>query len=148
MLQAEEPVDVQAIGTVAVPDVLVPATLLPGFDKRVSVWALTMTRDGIPSRLAGPVTVHTGPLPLVVPGLIVTTAAGNDTAMWASASDATEVALERSIDGGLSFRQVSPWLPSTATSHVVAGAGSRVYRLVVRGLHGQAPVTGPAVTPV
>jgi len=148
LLQAEQPVDVQAIGTVEVPDVLVPAALAPGFEKRVSVWALTMTRDGIPSRLAGPVTVHTGPLPLVVPGLIVTTAGGNDTALWASASDATEVALERSTDGGLTFRQVSPWLPSSATSHVLPGSGARVYRLAVRGLHGQQPATGPAVTPV
>jgi hypothetical protein len=141
-------VDIQAVGTVQVPDILVPATISPGFGKRVSVWAVTMTRDGIPSRLTGPVTVHTGPVPLVVPGLIVTAASGSDTALWGPLGVVAEVSLERSSDGGATFRQVSPWLPSTVTRFVLPGAGARVYRLALRGLHGQQRATGPAVTPV
>jgi hypothetical protein len=147
LLPAAQAVDALASGTPAVPDLLVPATLQPGFGKRVVVWAVTMTRDGIPSRLAGPVTAHTGPAPLVVPGLIVTTAGGTDTATWAPLALGTELSLERSTDGGQSFRQVSPWLPSRATLYMLPGEGPRIYRLALRGRQGQAPTTGPAVAP-
>jgi hypothetical protein len=106
-----------------------------------------MTRDGIPSRLSGPVTVHTGPPPLSVPGLTVTRAAASDTATWPPLEAGLEISLERSTDGGQTFRQVSPWLPPGASTFTVAATPGSVYRLTVRGVHGEPPVPGPAVTP-
>jgi hypothetical protein len=147
LLEPLQAVDIAATGTVELPDVVVPATIVPGFAQRVSIWAVTMTRDGIPSRVSGPVTAHTGPVPLAVPGLIVTTSNGNDTATWAPPGVAAEVSLERSTDGGATFRQVSPWLPSTATSRVLPGSGPRLYRLVLRGPNPQQTAAGPPVAP-
>jgi len=106
-----------------------------------------MTRDGIPSRVSGPVTAHTGPLPLVVPGLIVTATGGVDNATWGPLGVPAEVSLERSTNGGASFRQVSPWLPSSATTYVLPGSGPRVYRLVLRGPNAQQTAAGPPVMP-
>src|SRR5262249_26009807 len=50
LLEPADVVNIPATGTVVVPDVVVPATLAPGFQKQVTVWAITLTRDGIPSR--------------------------------------------------------------------------------------------------
>jgi len=147
LLEPTHAVDIAAAGTEELPDIVVPATILPGFAQRVSVWAVTMTRDGIPSRVSGPVTAHTGPLPLVVPGLIVTATGGVDNATWGPLGVPAEVSLERSTNGGASFRQVSPWLPSSATTYVLPGSGPRVYRLVLRGPNAQQTAAGPPVMP-
>ncbi len=139
--------DIVAAGVVEIPDVVVPAALTPGFGKRVAVWAVTLTRDGIPSRLAGPLTARTGALPLVVPGLHVSAVSGVDTATWGPPAATTEVSLQRSVDT-VDWRQVSPWLPSTTTGYSLPGTGSRAYRLVVRGLSLRQTAAGPAVEPV
>jgi hypothetical protein len=140
-------VDIHAAGTVSPPDVIVPATLTPGYGKRVSVWAVTMTRDGMPSRFTGPTTADTAPPPLVVPALTVTQASGTDTASWPLVTVAAEISLERSTDGGASWTRVSPWLPTTATTFVLRGSGPRRYRLVLRGTKGQPTATGSGVVP-
>jgi hypothetical protein len=106
-----------------------------------------LTRDGIPSRVSGPITAHTGPTPLVVPGLTVTATSGSDTATWGPLAVPAEVSLHRSSDGGATFRQVSPWLPSSATTYVLPGSGARVYRLVLRGANAQQTAAGPQITP-
>jgi hypothetical protein len=134
-------------GLLEPPDRLVTVTLTPGFDKRVAVWATSMTRDGISSRFTGPRTATTGPAPLVVPALAVTTVAGEDRATWPALGARAEVALERSVDGGATWARVSPWLPETATGYdLPASAGPRQYRLVLRGRQSSSAV-GPAVTP-
>jgi hypothetical protein len=147
LLQPADAVDIAAVGTLEVPDVVVPVTITPGFARRVSVWAVTMTRDGIPSRVTGPLTVHTGPPPLVVPGLIVVAAGGTDTATWGPPGVPAEVALERSADAGATWRQVSPWLPSSATTYSVPVSGVRVFRLVLRGITTHRTAAGPPVAP-
>src|SRR5262249_32795935 len=93
LLEPADVVNIPGTGTVVVPDVVVPATLAPGFQKQVTVWAITLTRDGIPSRATNAATAHTGPVPLVVPGLIVTPANGIDTATWSPVAVAAELSL-------------------------------------------------------
>ena len=48
-------------GSVEVPDRVLSGALTPGPRRRVALWGIAMTRDGIPSRLTGPVTALTGP---------------------------------------------------------------------------------------
>ncbi len=46
-------------GTFEPPDRLLTATLAPGSGRRVALWAVTLSRDGIPSRLTGPLAALT-----------------------------------------------------------------------------------------
>jgi hypothetical protein len=139
-----------ATGAVQLPDRVITAAVTPaaGFDRRVCVWAVALTRDGIPSRVTGPRTAFTGPVPLVVPPLAVGTAAGEDRASWSALTVGAQVALERSTDAGATWERVTPWLPESTTGYSLpAGqAASRRYRLLLRGTRGQL-ATGSAVTP-
>ena len=98
LLEPSAAVDV-ATSTVVVPDRLFQVPITAGFQKRVSVWILAMTRDGITSRLAGPQTAFTGAEPLVVPQLTVNVVSGVDQASWGALAPGVEAAVERSIDG-------------------------------------------------
>jgi len=138
-------VDLVAQGVAETPDLVTNTALAADFDQRVSVWTISMTRDGIPSKLAGPVTATTGARPLVVPALSVAAAGGVDTAMWGVPLVPAEVRLERSTDGGVTWTRVSPWLPSSTTDFALPGAGARVYRLVLRGRVGQAAAGQPVL---
>jgi hypothetical protein len=135
-------------GTLETPDRVLNLTLTPGFEKRISIWAVAMTRDGVTSRFAGPRTAFTGPSPLVPPTLSVTTAAGEDLATWTALAVPAEVAVERSLDGGANWERVSPWLPETISPRSfavpISGTGSRRYRLALRGSRGRS-VTGTEV---
>jgi hypothetical protein len=148
LLSPARALDIAATGTVDVPDVVVSGTITPGYGKRVSVWAVTLTRDGIPSRFTGPATVRTGSAPLTVPQLTVVASAGTDTASWPLVTAPAEISIERSADAGATWERVSPWLPAIATSYATPGAGARLYRLVLRGTRGQATATGNGVAPV
>ena len=72
-----------------VPDAQEPGTLIfketivTGFDQQVAVWAAAVTRDGVPSLLAGPRYTVTVPAPPVVPALTVEGTPGRDRATWA-----------------------------------------------------------------
>jgi hypothetical protein len=139
--------DIQT-ATHELPDRVVQSDLNPGFDKRVAVWAVTMTRDGINSNFAGPQVVYTGPAPLVVPTLSVTSAAGNDNATWSVLSGKAMISVERSTDGGTQWLRVTPWLPSNTTqSNIVAVAGERYYRLVLKDQRLEKTI-GPAFGPL
>jgi hypothetical protein len=148
LLSPARALDIAATGTEDVPDVVVSGTTTPGYSTRVSVWAVTLTRDGIPSRFTGPATARTGPAPLIVPQLTVAPSAGTDTASWPLVTAPAEISIERSVDAGATWTRVSPWLPATATSYATPGAGARLYRLVLRGTRGQATATGNGVAPV
>ena len=139
-------VDIPATGVVEIPDVKIPAELNVGFGKRVSIWGLTLTRDGIPSRVTGPRTAITAPVPLVVPALTVVTADGTDNATWPPVAVPSDVAIERSTDEGVTWTRVSPWLSPSTTSFSIPGNGARGYRLVLRGTRGQT-ASGPIVVP-
>jgi hypothetical protein len=134
-----------AAGVSEMPDRIVSATLAAGYERQVAVWAATLTRDGVPSRLAGPGVAVTGPQRLVVPGLAVTTAAGDDHAAWSTPAVAAETALQR-VDAAGTWAQVSPWLPPAVTTYDLPGAGARRYRLVMRASRDRR-ATGPEVTP-
>jgi hypothetical protein len=134
-------------GTLEVPDRVLTVPIAAGFGRRVAVWAIAMTRDGITSRIVGPRTAFTGLAPLTVPALTVTIAAQSDMASWGAVPSAAEVSLERSTDGGTSWTRITPWMRPTVTSFVVpAVSGSRVYRLRLRASLGRS-ATGPQVTP-
>jgi hypothetical protein len=127
------------------PDRICSATLVAGYERQVAVWAATLTRDGVPSRLSGPGVAVTAPQPLVVPGLAVTTAAGVDHAAWSPPAVAAETALQRS-DGAAAWAQVSPWLPPAVTNYDLPAGGQRRYRLVLRASRDRR-ATGTEVTP-
>jgi hypothetical protein len=134
-----------AAGASELPDRIVTTTLAAGYERQVVVWAATVTRDGVPSRLTGPGVAVTGPQPLVVPGLAVTSSAGEDHAVWSAPAVAAETALQRADAAG-NWVQVSPWLPPTVTTYDLPGAGTRRYRLVLRANRDR-QATGAEVTP-
>ena len=134
-------------GTVEPPDRVLAATLTPGHERRVAVWGVALTRDGVPSRYAGPVIALTGATPLVAPTLTVASAGGTDTAQWGALAVPALLALERSVDGGTTWRQVSPWVAPTVTEYALPSvAGTVRYRALLRADRGRT-ATGPAVTP-
>jgi hypothetical protein len=134
-----------ASGTVEIPDRVLGAMLTPGYTRRVALWSVAMTRDGIPSRLAGPLVALTGEQPLVVPSLTITTAAGVTTAEWTPLAVPALLSLERSTDGGASWSRVSPWLDTGVTSYELrAATGDVRYRLSLRASRGRR-ATGEAV---
>jgi hypothetical protein len=134
-------------GTVEPPDRLLSATLTPGHGRRVALWGVAVTRDGMPSRFAGPVVALTGPTPLVPPTLTVSGAAGTDTARWSALTVPALLALERSADAGATWQQVSPWLAETVTEYQLpAATGTVRYRTVLRADRGRTS-TGPEVVP-
>ena len=148
MLAPSQTVDVQAVGSVPKPERperVITTPLVAGYDQRVTLWGAVLTRDGIPSRLAGPLIALTGPQPLVVPQMTVSAdaATGTDSATWAVPKVPAEIALERSTDGGTSWARVSPWMPPATIGFELPGSSAHVYRLVLRG-RGQT-VPGPAV---
>jgi hypothetical protein len=136
-------------GELQIPERLLRVRLTPGFDKRIAVWAVAMTRDGITSRFAGPRVAFTGPAPLSAPTVSVTTSDAEDHVAWAGVAAGVEIAVERNADGGATWTRVSPWLPETVTTYAVAvgAGGARTYRLVLRGARNQTaagPATGPS----
>lgn len=136
-------------GTVEQRQRRVETTVSPGFNQRVHLWAASLTRDGIPSRLAGPVLSLTNPAPPVVPALTVSAAAGVDQASWPADPTLGGIAIERSEDGGNAWQRVSPWLPGTVDDFdlTTPPAGARLYRLVARGPQAQAHGNPVAPTP-
>lgn len=132
-------------GTLEVPERVLTTTLTPGYGQRAALWAVALTRDGIPSRLTGPVQTLTGELPLVAPALTVTTADGVTTATWAALTVPALLSVERSSSGGASWSQVSPWLDAGVTEFAIpATAGTVSYRVSLRASRGRT-VTGEAV---
>ncbi len=118
-----------------------------GHGQTVAAWVVTVTRDGVPSAVAGPMTTVTPLAPPPVPALTMSAAPGEDQASWTPAGAGITYRLERSVDGGATWQPVSPWLPATATGHgVVPGAEGRLYRLRARRA-GRREATGPAVEP-
>jgi hypothetical protein len=134
-------------GTADPPDRVLSATLAPGHDRRVALWAVTMTRDGVTSRYAGPLVVTTGAAPLVVPDLVVTRNGAVDEASWGPRDPPALLALERSVDGGGTFDQVSPWLADGVQEYALpAAAGPVRYRVALRADRGRR-ATSAAVEP-
>lgn len=74
-------------GTVDGMDRSSQVVLTPGFGMRVAVWAVVMTRDGMPSALAGPKLAITAPPPLAPPLTLAVTPQG-DQATWNAPGDA------------------------------------------------------------
>ena len=134
-------------GAIQATDRVVSATLAAGHDRRVALWSVAMTRDGITSRLAGPVVALTGPPPLEAPELTVVGTDGADTVTWEPLAASALLSLERSDDGGTSWRQVSPWLPQTVQSYSLPSAAGAVrYRASLRADRGRR-ATGPEAVP-
>ena len=143
--------DLTTNGTVEAPDRVLLLPIVGGNDKRVSVWAAAMTRDGITSRFAGPRTAVTGPPPLAVPTLIVTAGTNEDHADWTALTVPAELAIERSLDGGTTWTRISPWLPETTNPRTFkipsTGLGARKYRLVLRGSRDRRAAGTPVTVP-
>jgi hypothetical protein len=146
LLEPAEVLDV-GDGILDPPDRVLSGTLAPGHDRRLAVWSVAMTRDGIPSRLAGPVVAHTGAPPLVAAQLTVTRAGGTDTVEWPPLTVPALLALERSEDGGASWAQVSPWLPVGVTEYALPSTPGDVrYRARLRAAQGRRAI-GPEAVP-
>jgi hypothetical protein len=121
----------------------------PGFEKRVTMWAILITRDGIPSRIAGPQMAVTARAPLVPPALSVRITAAGDQASWPDQFAPGDLSLERSDDGvswsRVPAREPSPADPATTLTLPPGGPGRR-YHLVLRDTSGRRFV-GPDVVP-
>ncbi len=96
--------------------------------EQVQVWAATLTRDGVPSALAGPWSV-VFPLPaLPEPALTLTTAPGGLTFSWVWANGAVPVQVERLAAG--EWQRISPVLiPPRSSFETAPGATGTQYRL-------------------
>lgn len=121
--------------------------LAAGYDKRVLLWVSALTRDRLPSLLLGPRNAATAAAPPAVPALTVLRAGGDDLATWTMAAAESNVAIERSVDGGASWARCSPWIAAGAGEHrmLAPPAGPRSYRLCVRSKAGREAV-GPAIS--
>jgi hypothetical protein len=128
------------------PDVIVGAdgvrtlqmSFSAGAGERVRVWACALSRDGVPSRLAGPWGLAMPLAPLPVPALVVSGAPPSLTFNWSwPPGPKYTVALQRSADGH-DWTRVSPLLAASVTSHVYAAPGGAWrYRLVVMSPDGR-----------
>lgn len=119
---------------------------LSGYDQRVTAWSATVTRDGMPSLVVGPLSTSTGYAPPEVPALAVAIGVGIDQASWPAPAVDVSLRLERSLDGGATWQPVSPWIPPSVNEHSIAvGPTGRVYRL--RARHGQQETVGAALPP-
>jgi hypothetical protein len=117
-------------------------------DRLVRLWGVAVTRDGIPSRYAGPLSATTPPAPLLAPALSVTRTGGVDAVQWQAVPAPALLAIERSLDGGDTWRQVSPWLGSAVASYSLsASPGDVRYRSTVRANRGRR-ATGAEAVPV
>jgi hypothetical protein len=134
-------------GATEPPDRVVTGTLALEHGRRVALWSVALTRDGIPSKLAGPVVAHTGPQPLVAPQLTVTRSGDSDTVEWTPLTVPALLSLERSRDGGATWRQVSPWLPDGVIEYALASTPDAArYRASLRASQGRR-ATGPEAEP-
>jgi hypothetical protein len=118
--------------------------------ERVLVWACSLTRDGVPSTLAGPFGLVMPPAPLPVPTLAAAQVATQVFFAWTwpAGDHATlEVALERSLDG-VSWHRFSPLFGETTSSYVSTppGPGPLQYRVVVVNPAGR-KAFGDPITP-
>jgi hypothetical protein len=96
--------------------------------------------------VAGPVVALTGSPPLVAPELTVTSSDGSDTVQWPALAVPALLALERSRDGGASWRQVSPWLADGVTSYALPSTSGDVrYRASLRAARGRRATGAEAV---
>ena len=147
LLSPVRALDIAAAGTVNLPDVVVTGTITPGYGMRVSVWAVALTRDGIPSRFTGPATARTCPAPLIVPPLTVVTSARTDTASWPLVTAPAEISIERSVDAGATWARV--FALAAGDGDELCGAGLRGAPLPSRAAwhEGQPTATGNAVAP-
>lgn len=121
-------------------EVTVGLTVAAG--RRLAIWLLLITRDGIPSPLQGPLMVVTPLPPPVVPPLTVTRRDGIATihrASWPAVIFDGDLAVESSIDGGETWTRVSPWLSASASEFELRSSAGAVllYRLVLRELAGR-----------
>jgi hypothetical protein len=113
-------------------------------DKRVALWALLMSRDGIASRAMGPIMVTTGPELPVAPIPSFVRNGNRDDLSWLAPAIDCRVRVQRNIDG--SWKDVSPWLSEGITSYSVKSpAVDRSYQLSLKASRGP-EVTGNALT--
>ncbi len=115
-----------------------------GHGLRVRVWALALSRDGIPSLVTGPRTATTARPPIAAPAPTVTRAGARAVVAWAPVAGELEVRVES--DGGAGdWRAVSAWLGPgvTAVERPALDAAER-FRLAVRTADGRHDV-GAAV---
>ncbi len=114
-----------------------------GFRKKVYVWAVTVTRDGVCSPIAGPLASSTGSPPPAVPTLSVSRANSNDESSWTTPTTTTLVRLERLLAG--EWAPVTLWLTDEQTTYTVRHEAGVRYRLVAR--EGRLRTVGFEVTP-
>ena len=119
--------------------VLVTLSAEPG--ERIRVWACTLTRDGIPSLLAGPWGLALPIEALPLPTLSVLGSPPDLVFTWtwtpSNSGHAYSVSLERSGDGA-SWQRVSAPLPETATYYAYSQSpGTWSYRLRVMSPDGR-----------
>jgi hypothetical protein len=128
-----EAVDVST-GVLQPPDRLLSIPRTVGNEKRVTVWLVSLTRDGVTSRFSGPRIATTGPAPLVAPSLTISPGTNIDQASWTTLAAPAQVSVERSTDGGASWSRVTPWLAANTTAYDIprVAIGPRRYRLVLR----------------
>lgn len=115
------------------------------YDQRVAVWALLLSRDGIPSRVNGPLVVTTGPEPLVAPTLSSVRSGNKDVLSWTALVVPAQIVIEQSLDAGANWQRISPWIQTGQTSFEHKSANvARSYRLVLKDQRNQS-LTGPAL---
>lgn len=140
-------------GTVTRAERAFTVTLPPvGLDRLALVWAAALTRDGVPSRVTGPVAGPTAPQPVATPVLAVTPGSATDRLTWSAPSAGSPApagfAVQRATGGG--WTRVSPWLPETVTWADVdrpGGSAPRRYRLLARSTRGDLVLSNEVTTP-
>jgi hypothetical protein len=128
------------------PDRVLTTPLPADADQRLALWAVTVTRDGIPSRCTGPLSVTAPPAVLLAPAVSVTRGGGVDAVQWSTVAAPALLAIEASLDNGGTWRQVSPWLAAGVASYRVPAPDGEVrYRSTVRADRGRRATGADAV---
>jgi hypothetical protein len=115
--------------------------------ERLQVWACSVSRDGVPSILAGPWGLAMPPAPLPVPALAATRAGSQVVFAWtwpAGDREGLEVALERSVDG-IVWHRFSKVLGGEQVSYIytLRAAANQQYRIAVMTAGGRSAFGEP-----
>lgn len=115
-----------------------------GRGRRVKLWAVALSRDGIPSAPAGPREVVTAREPLQAPAVVVERAGSKAVVHWSGVgTPSLELRVERRTNAA--WRPVSAWVrEELETAEIFLGSGPAEIRMAVRSADGRSAV-GPTV---
>ncbi len=118
-----------------------------GYGQRVRVWALALSRDGIPSLLSGPRVATSARPPITAPVPTVARVGQRALISWPTVADEIEIRLQ-SDDGTGTWRPVTGWLgPGVTTLDRMIADDAEHFRLEARAADGRRDIGNAVPVP-